>query len=136
MPKIIKRARAAKPDPQRPASRFAPSAFLGGNAETVQQLCDELAELAAARFSDLTGTSWEQTGKAIASQLRATGHDLMSFEETPSLQEWQASWHHPRGSFSLLLSFRAPAEVEVSWKSDSGTLTALRNGQAAPRGKT
>ena len=27
---------------------------------------------------------------------------------------------------SLLLSFRAPAEVEVTWKSETGTLTARR----------
>jgi hypothetical protein len=130
MPKIVKRARAPKPTSKPAPSRFAPSAFLTGTPADVQRLCDDLAELAAGRFSDLTGTSWQRTGSAIASQLRATGHDLVSFEDTPDLQEWQASWHHPRGNFSLLLSFRAPGEVEVTWKSETGTLSARRSGEA------
>jgi hypothetical protein len=136
MPKIVKRARpkSEKAEPKRPPSRFAPSAFLSGTPAEVQQLCDELAELAMTRFSDLTGTTWEQTGHAIANQLRATGHDLTSFEDTADLQEWQVSYYHPRGTFSLSLSFRAPADVEVSWRTESGTLTARRNALgAAPR---
>jgi len=136
MPKIVKRARASKPASPPAPSRFAPSAFLKGTPATVQQLCDDLAELAATRFGDLTGTSWQRAGSAIANQLRATGHDLVSFEDTPALQEWQASWHHPRGNFSLFLSFRAPAEVEVTWKSETATLTARRSGNAlVPSGK-
>ena len=63
--------RAAKGDPP----RFAPSAFLKGSKEQVQQLCDELATLAAERFSDLTGTTWPAVGTALAQQLRALGHE-------------------------------------------------------------
>ncbi len=65
-----------------PRPKFAPAAFLSGSPEQVQTLCNDLAELAAERFSDLTGTTWVSTGQALASQLRALGHDLMSFEDT------------------------------------------------------
>jgi hypothetical protein len=114
--------RAAKGDPP----RFAPSAFLKGSKEQVQQLCDELATLAAERFSDLTGTTWPAVGTALAQQLRALGHDLMNIEESDERQEWLATWHHPRGTFSLLLSFQAPYAVEVTWKADDAVFTARR----------
>ena len=110
----------------KPPSRFAPAAFLNGTPEAVQQLCDDLATLAAARFDDLTGTTWQRTGLAIAEQLRAVGHDLTSFDEAADFQEWQASWHHPRGSFVLSLSFRAPKSVEVTWTADDAVFTARR----------
>src|SRR5437773_12409982 len=124
----VKRAKPAPKsrEPKQPPSRFAPPRFLSGSRELVQELCDELADLAAARFSDLTGTTWQHTGKAIASQLRAMGHDLTSFDDDAELQEWQATWHHPRGTFSLVLAFRAPSDVEVSWQTEAYTLTARR----------
>ena len=106
--------------------RFAPSAFLKGSHEQVQQLCDDLAMLAAARFSDLTGTTWPAAGAALAQQLRALGHDLISIDESDVHQEWLATWHHPRGTFSLLLSFRAPHAVEVAWKTEDSAFTARR----------
>jgi hypothetical protein len=119
--------RKPKPAPDKSApSRFAPSAFIKGSAEQVQALCDELATIAADRFSDLTGTTWQRAGSDLAQQLRAAGHDLMNLEDDERLQEWQAVWHHPRGTFSLLLSFRAPYAVEVTWKTDDATFTALR----------
>jgi hypothetical protein len=92
----------------------------------VQQLCDDLATLAAERFSDLTGTTWQSAGSALAQQLRAIGHDLMSIDESDDHQEWQTTWHHPRGTFSLLLSFQVPYAVEVTWKTDDATFTARR----------
>lgn len=109
-----------------PPARFAPAAFLSGSQAQVQALCDELADVAAARFSDLTGTSWERVGTTLAAQLRALGHDLTSFDESPELQEWQATWHHARGTFSLLLVFRAPTSVEVTWTADDTKLSARR----------
>src|SRR5437879_1174799 len=115
-----------RPEAKEPPSRFAPSAFLKGSAEAVQALCDDLATLAAERFSDLTGTTWQRTGLAIAQQLRAAGHDLTNFDEADDLQEWHASWHHPRGNFSLRLAFRAPYAVEVTWKTDDRVFTARR----------
>lgn len=121
-PKRAPKPPAAKADPP----RFAPSAFLKGSTEQVQQLCDELATLAAERFSDLTGTTWAGVGATLAQQLRAIGHDLMSIDESDAHQEWLATWHHPRGTFSLLLSFQAPHAVAVSWKTDDVTLTARR----------
>jgi hypothetical protein len=119
--------RKPKPKPEKePPSRFAPAAFLKGSAEQVQALCDELATIAADRFSDLTGTTWQRAGTDLAQQLRAAGHDLMNLEDDVGLQEWQATFYHPRGNFSLLLSFRAPYAVEVTWKTDDATFTALR----------
>jgi hypothetical protein len=109
-----------------PPSRFAASAFLKASPEAVQTLCDDLATLAAQRFSDLTGTTWEHTGQALAQQLRAAGHDLTGYEESPELQEWQATFYHPRGTFTFSLTFRAPAEVEVSWRTDDALFTARR----------
>lgn len=106
--------------------RFAPSAFLKGKSEQVQQLCDELATLAADRFSDLTGTSWSGVGVSLAQQLRALGHDLINLDESENHQEWVATWHHPRGTFSLLLSFQAPHAVAVTWKADDTAITARR----------
>ena len=109
-----------------PRPRFAPSAFLSGSPAQVQQLCDELADVAAARFADLTGTTWDSVGKSLASQLRALGHDLSSFDESPDLQDWHATWHNARGTFSLLLAFRAPCSVEVTWTADDKKFTAAR----------
>lgn len=114
--------RAAKGDPP----RFAPSAFLKGSSEQVQQLCDDLATLAVERFSDLTGTTWPSVGASLAQQLRTLGHDLMNLEESDERQEWLATWHHPRGTFSLFLSFQAPYAVEVTWKTDDAVFTARR----------
>jgi hypothetical protein len=121
-PKRAQKLKAAKSD----SPRFAPSAFLKGSREQVQQLCDELATLAAERFSDLTGTTWPEVGATLAQQLRALGHDLMSIDESDDHQEWQATWHHPRGTFSLLLSFQAPHAVAVTWKTDDAAFTARR----------
>jgi hypothetical protein len=121
-PKREPKLRAAKG----PAPRFAPSAFLKGSHEQVQQLCDDLATLAAERFGDLTGTTWPAASAALAQQLRALGHDLISIDESDAHQEWLATWHHPRGTFSLRLSFQAPHAVEVSWKTDDATFVARR----------
>jgi hypothetical protein len=121
-PKRAPNAKAATREPP----RFAPSAFLKGSPEQVRQLCDDLATLAAERFSDLTGTSWRSVGETLASQLRALGHDLIGVEEADEQQEWVATWHHPRGTFSLVLSFQAPYAVAVSWKADDGSYTARR----------
>jgi hypothetical protein len=92
----------------------------------VQRLCDELATLAAERFSDLTGTNWRSVGVTLAQQLRAVGHDLIDIDDSEEHQEWQATWHHPRGTFSLILSFQAPHGVLVTWKADDGAYTARR----------
>ena len=119
-----KRKKKKKPETKAPPSRFAPGAFLSGSPEAVQGLCEELATLAAKRFQDLTGTSWREVGEALIEQLRASGHDLSNFDEAEGAQDWQATWHHPRGTFSLFLSFRAPSQVEVTWKSDDATFTA------------
>jgi len=119
-PKRKPKAKKVKPPP----SRFAPAAFLSGSPEAVQQLCQELAAQAASSFADLTGTTWSTVGNSIVNQLRASGHDLSSFDDAEGLQEWQATWHHPRGTFSLFLPFRAPASVEVTWKSDDATFSA------------
>lgn len=121
-PKQEPKAKAAKADPP----RYAPSAFLKGSPEQVQQLCDELATLAAERFSDLTGTTWRTVGTTLAHQLRAVGHDLIGIDESDEHQEWQATWHHPRGTFSLLLAFQAPYAVAVTWQTDDGAYTARR----------
>jgi hypothetical protein len=109
-----------------PSRHFAPAAFLKGTPEQVRSLCDELATVAAERFSDLTGTTWRDAGLSLVRQLRELGHDLSSFDETEELQEWQATWHHPRGTCSLLLSFRAPHAVEVTWKVDDEAYTTRR----------
>ncbi len=104
--------------PAAPPARFAPSQFLSATPQQAQRLCTELASEVAQRFADLTGTTWRSVGAAVAQQLRARGHDLMNLEDTEELQEWHATWHHPRGTFSLLLSFRAPKGVEVTWKTE------------------
>ena len=116
--------------PQADPPRFAPSAFLKGSPAQVQHLCDELATLAAERFSDLRGTSWSAVGTALAQQLRALGHDLFPVDESDELQEWQATWHHPRGTFSLSLSFQAPHSVAITWKTDDATFSAHRSANA------
>ena len=120
-----------KPPKKKPSSpeerpKFAPKAFLSGSPEQVQGLCNDLAELAAERFSDLTGTTWESVGKSLASQLRELGHDLTAFEDTPEHQEWQTTWHHPKGTFVFTLEFRAPYAAEVTWKTDDRTFIARR----------
>ena len=121
-PKREPKLRAPKGAPP----RFAPSAFLKGSTAQVQQLCEELAALAAERFSDLTGTTWASVGATLAQQLRAVGHDLISVDDSDAHQEWRATWHHPRGTFSLLLSFQAPKAVAVTWKADDVAFTARR----------
>ena len=127
MPSGRSKRKSKKPgEAQAPRPRFAPAAFLSGSPAEVQQLCDELADLAATRFGDLAGTTWERVGQSLASQLRALGHDLTSFDESTELQEWHATWHHTRGTFTFLLEFRAPCSVEVTWKTDTATFSARR----------
>jgi hypothetical protein len=127
MPPRPDRKRQPKPQKPTPApSPFAPAAFLKGSPEAVRELCERLAGIAHERFRDLTGTTWQRTGSDLAQQLRAAGHDLMSFDDSEELQEWQATFYHPRGTFSLLLTFRSPTSVEVTWRSDDGAITAQR----------
>lgn len=113
-----------QPGAERP--KFGPAAFLSGSPEQVQALCNDLAEVAAERFSDLTGTTWVSVGQSLARQLRELGHDLMSFEDTPEHQEWQTTWHHPKGTFVFTLEFRAPYAATVTWQTDDRTFTATR----------
>ncbi|RYZ02398.1 MAG: hypothetical protein EOO73_31785 [Myxococcales bacterium] len=127
MPPRPDRKRPPKPQKPSPApSPFAPAAFLKGSPEAVRELCERLADIAHARFSDLTGTTWERTGTDLAQQLRGAGHDLTSFDAADDLQEWQTTYYHTRGTFSLLLAFRAPTSVEVTWRSDDGAISARR----------
>jgi hypothetical protein len=127
MPPRPDRKRPAKLPKPRPApSTFAPAAFLKGSPEAVRDLCEGLAGIAHERFCDLTGTTWERTGSDLARQLRAAGHDLTSFDDSSDLQEWQVTYYHTRGTFSLLLTFRAPTAVEVTWRHDDGAITARR----------
>lgn len=116
----------AKKQSETERPKFAPKAFLSGSPEQVQALCNDLAEVAAERFSDLTGTTWVSVGQSLASQLRELGHDLTAFEDTPEHQEWQTTWHHPKGTFVFTLEFRAPYAATVTWKADDHTFTATR----------
>ncbi|MEI9953719.1 MAG: hypothetical protein WDO74_33245 [Pseudomonadota bacterium] len=120
-----KRAPKVRTAPE-PRSRFAPAAFLAGTPEEVQQLCEELADHAATRLAQLSGPSWARVGRALAAQLRALGHDLISLDESDDFQDWQARWHHPRGTFTLSLTFRLPHAVEVAWTIDDVTVAARR----------
>jgi hypothetical protein len=59
-------------------------------------------------------------------KVKADKGDLIAVDEAEDQQEWLATWHHPRGTFSLLLSFQAPHAVAVTWKTDEGSYTARR----------
>jgi len=106
--------------------KFAPAAFLSSTPEQAQTLCNDLADVAAERFGDLTGTTWVEVGQSLARQLRELGHDLMSFEDTAEHQVWQTTWHHPKGTFVFTLEFRAPYAATVTWQTDDRTFTATR----------
>lgn len=114
------------PTAKQPPSVFAPAAFLKGSPDATRELCEGLASIAHERFCDLTGTTWQRAGADLAQQLRSAGHDLTAFEDTDTLQEWQATYYHPRGTFTLSLTFRAPTSVEVTWQSDDGATIAKR----------
>jgi hypothetical protein len=118
MSRPIPKRQTKSPKPKPAPSRFAPAAFLSASPEAVQRLCEELAKEAAARLAKRTETSWKTVGTSIVQQLRAAGHDLGNFEDSDELQEWEASWYHPKGTFSLFLSFRASGHVEVTWTAD------------------
>lgn len=118
------RSKSKKGKSSRPASPFAPAAFLSGSPEAVQELCQAIATKSAKSFADLTGTTWDRVATSIVDQLRSTGHDFMSIEETDGVQEWRATWYHPRGVFSLFLSFHAPNSVEVTWKTEDREFVA------------
>jgi len=107
-----------------PPSPFAPKAFLAGSPETQQRLCVELAAELANRFDRLRGTPWSDAATSIVGQLRTSGHDLISIDDADGFRRWEAVWYHPRGTFSLLLGFRPPASVEVTWRADDTTFTA------------
>ena len=113
-----------RPAEKEPPSPFAPKAFLTGSPAAVQQLCEQIATQAASGFADLTGTSWTTVAEAIVTQLRASGHDLVSVDDSDELRQWQAVWYHPRGTFALILRFRPPASVEVLWQTDDTTFSA------------
>lgn len=114
--------------PKAPPSRFAPKAFINGSPEARQQLCVELAAELANRFDRLVGTPWSDAAISIVGQLRASGHDLISLEDADGFRRWEAVWYHPRGTFSLLLCFRPPTSVEVTWQADDTTFTARASG--------
>lgn len=116
--------KAKSQKPKAAPSRFAPSAFLRGSPETVQKLCEELAAQASRRFVDLTGTTWKAVGTSIAQQLRVIGHDLSNFDDSEEAQEWQATWHHPKATYSLFLVFRPTGKVEVTFRADDATYVA------------
>lgn len=117
-------AKAKTKAPSEPPSRFAPKAFLAATPATVQGLCEELAAEAARRFVLLTGTPWVTVASAVVAEVRASGHDLVSLDDTGDVRQWQATWYHPRGTFTLSLSFRAPGSVEVIWQTNDATFTA------------
>ncbi len=104
-------------------SRFAPKAFLASPA-TVQALCNELATQSARRFADLPGIPWADVAASIVAEVRESGHDLISLDDSADHRQWQATWYHPLGTFSLLLSFRPPRSVEVTWQTDAATFSA------------
>jgi hypothetical protein len=106
--------------------KYAPASFLSGSPQQVQSLCTDLAELAAERFSDLTGTTWIDVGQSLAQQLRALGHDLIDLEGTPEHQLWQATWYHPKGTFVFTLEFKAPYAASVTWQTDDTSFSASR----------
>ena len=113
-----RRPPAKSKKPKQRTSRFTPTAFLAGSPEFVQELCAELAVQAGRRFLDLTGTSWNAEVARLVQELREIGHDLTACDGSEEFQEWEASWYLPRGNFSLFLSFRAPGEVEVTFRAD------------------
>lgn len=110
----------ARPSP----ARFAPSTFVASSPEAVQRLCNELATEAARAFAARGKTDFRTVGTSIAQQLRVSGHDLSPFDETEDVQQWQATLYHPKGTFSLFLSFRANGHVEVTFRSDTTVYTA------------
>jgi hypothetical protein len=117
--------RNTKPQKSTPApSRFGPAAFRSASPQVAQRLCEELAKQAARSFVELTGTNRNAEGSAIVQQLRASGHDLICLEDTAELQQWQATLYHPKGTFSLFLTFRAPRNVEVTWRADDVEFSA------------
>jgi len=107
-----------------PPSRFSPKAFLAATPATVQQLCQDLAGESSRRFVDLSGMPWAVVGQSIVADVRASGHDLISLDDSDGVRTWQATWYHPRGTFSLLLSFRFPRSVEVTWQADDAIFVA------------
>jgi hypothetical protein len=123
-PKVVKAPQSNAPKTKAAPSRFVPGAFLSGSSEAVEQLCQALATQAAKRFAARTSTPWRSVAASIVQELRAAGHDLSSFDAGDDWQEWQADWHHPLGSFCLTLSFREPASVEVTWKTETATFEA------------
>ena len=118
------RAKAEANAPNEPPSRFAPKAFLAATPATVQGLCEALAAEAARRFVLATNTPWVAVATSIVADVRASGHDLVSLDDTGDVRQWQATWYHPRGTFSLSLSFRAPGSVEVTWQTSDATFVA------------
>lgn len=102
--------------PKPPPSRFAPKVFLSASPEAIQRLCEELATEAAGRFANRSSTTWSDVGISIAAQVRSGGHDLVNVDESDGFRRWQADLYHPRGTFSLVLIFREPASVEVTWQ--------------------
>jgi hypothetical protein len=114
------RHQESKPAP----SRFAPAAFRSASPEVAQRLCEALAKQAARGFVELTGTSRKVEGPSIVKELRSSGHDLICVEDSAELQQWEATLYHPQGTFSLLLTFRAPRSVEVMWRADDVVVSA------------
>ena len=70
--------------------KYAPASFLSGSREQVQALCTEVAELAAERFSDLSGGAWSDVGRWLAEQVRALGPAGGDVAGTPEPQGWVA----------------------------------------------
>jgi hypothetical protein len=74
------------------------------------ELCRQLAELIAHKLA--SAVDWEAAAYAVVADLQAVGHDLWSFDESPTAQCWCGS---ARPSGELRLRFALPLEVEVTW---------------------
>jgi len=95
---------------------ISPAAFDAADAADVADLCRRLAERVSALFQAPT-ESWQSTAFAAIEGLRSVGHDLWSLDDDgDGWQTWCGDYSQPAPSpAELILEFRAPDGVEVTW---------------------
>lgn len=95
--------------------RFSRPHFEQADGAALEALCQELARFLSESFT--AASDWSEAGYDLIKRLIAVGHDLASFDDdSPHFQAWCGNWLRPNVGGELILEFRAPSEVVVTWK--------------------
>ncbi len=94
-------------------SEFSKSAFMSAsNDDARQRLCAQLGAVVTERLRGPAGFALE--AQTCIEALRALGHDLWSFDESPDFQVWAPNYAEPTGA-GIIVTMWADGRAVVEW---------------------